>query len=130
MTVFLFGGRPLDKLVLAIFLVLSTGFSIEVHSKELASVLLTQLPAEAQFTAHLIRTGGPFPYAKDASIFGNRERQLLKQPKGYYREYTVKTHELTNRGPRRIVCGGWQAKTPDVCFYTDDHYMSFRRIVQ
>ena len=31
------------------------------------------------------------------------------------------------RGARRIVCGG-PARTPDVCYYTQDHYQSFARI--
>ena len=61
-------------------------------------------------------------------MFGNRERLLPAQKRGFYREYTVKTPGARNRGARRIVCGG-APKTPDVCFYTADHYASFRRIV-
>ena len=56
-----------------------------------AEVGLAELPAEAHATVKLIRKQGPYPYAKDGSIFGNREGQLPKQPRGYYREYTVKT---------------------------------------
>ena len=48
--------------------------------------------------------------------------------RGYYREYTVASANTRDRGARRIVCGG-QATAPDNCYYTDDHYASFRRIV-
>lgn len=96
----------------------------------LPSVQLAALPPEAQATERLIRAGGPFPYAKDGSVFGNRERLLPRKPRGFYREYTVKTPGARNRGARRIVCGGEQPKTPEACYYTDDHYASFRRIAQ
>ena len=93
-------------------------------------VALAQLPREAQQTEQLIRAGGPFPYAKDGSTFGNRERQLPRRERGYYREYTVPTPGADRRGFRRIVCGGAPARLPEVCYYTDDHYATFRRIVQ
>jgi ribonuclease T1 len=86
------------------------------------------LPAEAQSVIVAIRLGGPFTYTKDGSVFGNRERLLPVQPKGYYREYTVKTPGATDRGPRRIVCGGLVPVQPTTCYYTADHYMSFKRI--
>jgi ribonuclease T1 len=97
---------------------------------ELATVSLSALPAEAQATERLIRTGGPYPYPKDGSVFGNRERQLPAQRRGYYREYTVPTPGTRNRAAKRIVCGGYQVTTPQACYYTDDHYASFRRIVK
>ena len=77
-----------------------------------------------------IRQGGPFRYEKDGTVFGNRERQLPGQRRGYYREYTVPTPGLSHRGARRIVCGGKQPRSPDACYYTEDHYSSFRLIVQ
>jgi ribonuclease T1 len=64
---------------------------------------------------------------KDGIVFGNREQMLPRQPRGYYREYTVRTPGSSDRGARRIVCGG-PRKAPEVCYYTDDHYASFRRI--
>lgn len=91
-------------------------------------VPLTALPAEAQATYQLIGEGGPFPYAKDGSVFGNRERSLPSHPRGYYREYTVPTRGIQNRGARRIVCGGAEARAPKACYYTGDHYSTFRRI--
>jgi len=94
------------------------------------TVSLSELPAEARQTERVIRAGGPFPYSKDGVVFGNRERALPRQPRGYYREYTVRTPGSRDRGARRIVCGGQQPREPEACFYTEDHYASFRRIVQ
>jgi ribonuclease T1 len=90
-------------------------------------IALADLPREARETLGLIRAGGPFPYERDGVRFGNRERLLPAQPRDYYREYTVRTPGARNRGARRLVCGG-PAKTPDACFYTDDHYRSFARV--
>lgn len=89
---------------------------------------VAKLPSQGAQTYELIRQGGPFSYEKDGVVFGNRERLLPDQKRGYYREYTVKTPGARDRGARRIVCGG-QPRTPDACYYTDDHYASFRRIV-
>jgi ribonuclease T1 len=104
------------------------------HAREQApatsatAVSLAELPAQAQETHRLILKGGPFPYPKDGISFGNRERQLPRKSRGYYQEYTVKTPGSRDRGARRIVCGGEQPTLPEVCYYTDDHYASFRRI--
>jgi guanyl-specific ribonuclease Sa len=83
------------------------------------------LPREARETLALIQAGGPFPYRKDGSVFGNREKRLPLKPRGYYREYTVTTPGARDRGARRIVTGG---QPPEVYYYTDDHYRSFRRV--
>ena len=99
-------------------------------SPALAEISLSELPVQAQETHRLVLAGGPFPYSKDGTVFGNRERLLPRQARGYYREYTVKTPRSRDRGARRIVCGGVQPTNPDACYYTDDHYASFRRIVQ
>lgn len=94
------------------------------------TVVLASLPPQAQRTKQLILQGGPFPYDKDGSVFHNRERLLPLNPRGYYREYTVRTPGARDRGARRIVCGGPQPTAPEACYYTADHYASFRRIVQ
>lgn len=117
----------------ALLLVLACCLPWEVQSREsphatAADVHLQALPAQARETHRLIQLGGPFPYAKDGVVFGNRERQLPKAKRGYYREYTVKTPGSSDRGARRIVCGGQVPQRPDVCYYTQDHYASFRRI--
>lgn|GEM_PF-193279 len=95
---------------------------------ELPTVSLQALPQEARETHRLILSGGPFPYDKDGTAFGNRERLLPGKPRGYYREYTVDTPKAKNRGARRIVCGGEPPVRPEVCYYTADHYASFARI--
>ncbi|MGE0310142.1 MAG: ribonuclease domain-containing protein [Lautropia sp.] len=88
---------------------------------------LADLPVQARRTLQLIRAGGPFPYAKDGTVFGNRERLLPRRARGYYTEYTVPTPGARNRGARRIVAGGDPARSGEY-YYTDDHYASFRRI--
>jgi ribonuclease T1 len=99
------------------------------YSEELDVVALSALPVQAQSTYRLILAGGPFKYRhKDGSVFGNREQRLPKKYRGYYLEYTVETPGSSDRGARRIICGGRQPTTPDVCYYTQDHYASFRRI--
>ena len=128
-------GQAFRKFGLAITLGLATLVCGEVQAKETKpspdTVALAQMPPEAQTTERLIRAGGPFPYPrKDGAVFGNRERKLAMKPRGFYREYTVKTPGSRDRGARRIVCGGRQPAEPEACFYTDDHYTSFRRIVK
>ena len=96
-----------------------------------ATVAVADLPREAQATLALIKAGGPFPYAKDGTVFGNYERILPRQKRGYYTEYTVKTPGLKNRGPRRIIAGKGTTGDPATSgeyWYTADHYQSFRRI--
>lgn len=92
------------------------------------TLTVAELPLQGAQIYALIHQGGPFVYEKDGTVFGNRERLLPLKTRGYYREYTVKTPGARNRGARRIVCGG-QPTTPDTCYYTADHYESFRRIV-
>jgi ribonuclease T1 len=109
--------------------------TVLVHAKpnneaaSVAIVLVTELPREAQETYRTIRKGGPFPYEKDGTVFGNRERLLPRQDRGFYREYTVRTPGARNRGARRIVCGGPVPAEPKACYYTQDHYASFRMMV-
>ena len=85
------------------------------------------LPAEAREVLARIRAGDPFRYERDGVTFGNREHALPARRRGYYHEYTVATPGERTRGARRLVCGG-PRKAPEVCYYTDDHYATFRRI--
>ncbi len=101
---------------------------IESHSP--TAIAVTGLPSQGREVMAQIRLGGPFRYEKDGTVFGNRERLLPGQKRGYYREYTVPTPGLSHRGARRIVCGGFKPRAPDDCYYTEDHYASFRLIVQ
>ena len=93
----------------------------------LGTVAVGDLPAEARQTLALIREGGPYPYEKDGSVFGNYERKLPRQRRGYYTEYTVKTPRVRSRGARRIIAGGRDGR-PTEFYYTDAHYQTFRRI--
>lgn len=92
------------------------------------AVGLSQLPPQAQDVHRRILAGGPFRYAKDGVVFGNRERALPRRPRGFYHEYTVPTPGSRDRGARRIVCGGEVVQIPETCFYTEDHYNSFKPI--
>ena len=112
----------------------SIGISVQAKTEAQAAVLqtvtLNALPAQGRDMMALIEKGGPFKYSKDGTVFGNREKILPARQRGYYREYTVRTPGESSRGARRIVCGGQQPRAPDACFYTDDHYGSFRQIVR
>jgi ribonuclease T1 len=86
-------------------------------------IALATLPVEAKDTLRLIKQGGPFPYSRDGIVFGNYEKRLPKKQRGYYHEYTVKTPGVRSRGARRIICG-----QSAECYYTADHYETFKRI--
>jgi ribonuclease T1 len=92
------------------------------------TVSLAELPENGSRVYALIHQGGPFTAEKDGVVFANRERLLPRKQRGYYLEYTVPTPGVTHRGVRRIVCGG-KRTSPEICYYTADHYESFRRIV-
>lgn len=106
----------------------------EVPSQSAASnaipvVAVADLPVQARDLLRRIDQGGPFEGYKDGTVFGNYERILPSKRRGFYREYTVPTPGAHNRGARRIVCGGARHH-PEVCYYTHDHYASFRRIAK
>ena len=125
------GGWRIGQLTLVAVVIASAAVAGESYGRPAApsaSVAIADLPPQARATHQLIRTGGPFAYEKDGSVFANRERQLPAKVRGFYREYTVGTPGARNRGARRIVCGGVPPTQPEICFYTDDHYASFRRI--
>ena len=94
-----------------------------------ATVTKAKLPAEAAETLRLIKAGGPFPFAEDGVLFRNSAALLPQHPRGYYHAYIVRTPGATDRGQRRIVCGGPRRQTGD-CYYTDDYYASFKRIAE
>jgi ribonuclease T1 len=120
----LFGVATLVLAMMAVPAAQAKGPSQETSS----SIALADLPKQGRETYALILAGGPFPYEKDGTVFGNRERLLPAQKRGFYREYTVKTPYARTRGAKRIVCGGSQSVKPEVCYYTEDHYASFKRI--
>jgi ribonuclease T1 len=91
----------------------------------IGEIKASALPVEARETLALIPKGGPFPYQKDGSVFGNREGLLPRRDRGYYREYTVRTPGASDRGARRIVAG-----RNGEFYYTEDHYRTFRRVLE
>ncbi|MEU7635912.1 MULTISPECIES: guanyl-specific ribonuclease [unclassified Streptomyces] len=103
----------------------SPGGAAPGWAKGLPTVPAKGLPAEAQRTLKLIDAGGPFPYPKDGTVFGNYEKQLPKEPRGYYHEYTVDTPGSRNRGARRLITGKQHE-----FFYTEDHYKSFKAVLR
>jgi len=121
------GDRPLAlraRVRLAAWL-LALGFAGAAAFSGVGEIRSAALPPEARQTLALIRAGGPFPYPKDDSAFGNRERLLPVRRRGYYREYTVATPGLRDRGARRIVAGREGER-----YYTEDHYRTFKRILE
>lgn len=121
--------RPAARLLLAAAVACgcATAALARTATDALPDVAASALPKEAREVLVLIHAGGPFRHERDGVTFGNRERLLPIKPKGYYREYTVRTPGVRTRGARRIVCGG-PPVTPDACYYTPDHYRSYSRI--
>ncbi|MFI6053777.1 ribonuclease domain-containing protein [Streptomyces violascens] len=107
------GGKP------------STAASTPAWVKGMATVPADRLPPEARQTLKLIDSGGPFPYSKDGVVFGNFEKLLPQQKRGYYHEYTVQNPKSRDRGAWRIVTG--QGKE---FYWTDDHYKSFKAVLR
>lgn len=113
-----------------VWLVVAWLLSFAVLAKDgsqIGVIAVAELPPEARYTLEMIKEGRPMPYAKDGTVFKNYEGLLPRQKRGYYREFTVKTPGVRHRGARRIVAGGEPGRFREY-FYTDDHYVSFKRI--
>jgi len=109
---------------------LATGLALAAAAQTFAfsatgETRVSELPHEARETIALIRKGGPFPHQRDGVPFRNREKNLPARERGWYREYTVKTPGARDRGARRIVAG-----RDGTLYYTDDHYRSFKRVLE
>ena len=113
------------RFLLVLWLAVGSAFAFSRDQGVVDTITVGELPREAWQTLALIKEGGPFPYDRDGIVFGNFEKRLPIQVRGYYREYTVKTPWRRDRGPRRIVAG-----KQGEYFYTEDHYRSFRRIME
>ena len=125
--------RPMYRLLLGFWLICLALLSV-AEAREVAgapaphieAVSRADLPAEARATLQLIERRGPFPYPRDGVVFGNYEKRLPLNKRGYYHEYTVPTPGSRNRGAQRIISGGDHGSGE--YYYTADHYRSFRRI--
>lgn len=74
------------------------------------------LPAEAKQVLDAVERGGPFDYpAHDGKFYGNRSADLPGLAE--YREFTVKTPLVANRGKRRLVI-----RDNGMVFFTACHY--------
>ena len=62
-------------------------------------------------------------WENDGDVFGNFERRLPGQGRGYYREWVHPTPQAPGPGPQRIVSGA-----DGDLWYTPDHYESFIRL--
>jgi ribonuclease T1 len=124
------GAKLSCLIIVASVSIVATQATAFVREDASATISVSELPKQGQQVYALIAQGGPFAYDKDGAVFGNRERLLPKHKRGYYREYTVKTTGIRSRGAKRIVCGGLQVQLPEACYYTEDHYSSFRKIVR
>ncbi|MFZ2973425.1 ribonuclease domain-containing protein [Ferribacterium limneticum] len=114
------------RLLIVAWLAIGSAFAFSFgRDATVDTILVANLPTEARQTLALIKAGGPFPYERDGIVFGNFEKRLPLHPRGYYREYTVKTPWRKDRGPRRIVAG-----RDSNYYYTDDHYRTFRQIAE
>jgi ribonuclease T1 len=102
-----------------------SSLSAREAQRGIGTISAANLPKEAQQTIALIKKGGPYPYKRDGVVFGNFEKRLPPHPRGYYHEFTVATPGSHDRGARRIISG-----KSDELYYTDDHYETFRRVVE
>ncbi|MEU6866013.1 ribonuclease domain-containing protein [Streptomyces sp. NPDC046876] len=103
----------------------SAPVSAPAWAKGMATVRADALPPQAREVLKLIDKGGPYPYRQDGTVFGNFEKALPQQKRGYYHEFTVKTPGERDRGARRIVTG-----QGGEFYYTDDHYDSFKAVLR
>ncbi|MET9570652.1 ribonuclease domain-containing protein [Streptomyces virginiae] len=94
-------------------------------ARGMAVVRADVLPRQARDVLALIDKGGPYPYRQDGTVFGNFEKVLPRQKRGYYHEFTVRTPGERDRGARRIVTG-----EGGEFYYTDDHYETFKAVLR
>jgi ribonuclease T1 len=104
---------------------LGIAFALSAFGFSPGEIRHADLPPEARYTIALIKKGGPFPHQRDGVTFGNREKILPPRERGWYREYTVRTPGERSRGARRIVAG-----RDGTLYYSNDHYRSFKRILE
>lgn len=71
-----------------------------------------------------IAAGQKDPHPNDGSVFTNVEKILpVHTDRNYYHEYVVRTPNLREVGPQRLIIGG-----AGDTYYTADHYAHFTRI--
>jgi ribonuclease T1 len=83
---------------------------------------LADLPKEAR-EVYVWWQGGPFIRPRRHRL---RHGRSCSQPPHFITVHGARTG-VKSRGARRLICGGQKA-APDTCYYTEDHYQSFRKI--
>lgn len=109
----------------------ASGEISQVKTDIISGVTITNIKTGEKFTGNVdlkptldrIKSGEKYPHRNDGATYGNREKQLPNQPKGYYKEYVVPSPGIQGPGPQRIVVGRNGEK-----YYTDNHYETFIRI--
>ena len=134
------GRRVAAACFVALFALLTASWTAPADARrgvdaaaDVGIVRVAELPPEGREVLAAIRAGGPFVSRRDGVPFGNREGFLPQRPRGYYAEYTVPTPGARTRGARRIIAGRGATgdfRTSNEYYFTNDHYQSFRRIVQ
>jgi ribonuclease T1 len=99
--------------------------AMAVKPAGMGAIAQANLPAEARDVIRRIDAGGSFQYRQDGVTFQNREGLLPSEPSGYYREYTVATPGVVDRGARRLILG-----RQGELYYTPDHYRSFLWVIR
>jgi len=74
-------------------------------------------------TLDRIEQGVRDPHRNDGAVFGNFEGRLPRKPRGYYREYVLRTPGINGVGPQRVILG-----EDYEIYYTPDHYETFIRV--
>lgn len=92
--------------------------------------LFKDLESEAKPVLEQVRQGLPTRYPKhDGTDYGNYSGYLPHAKRGHYKEYTVPTPGVPDRGGRRLVLGGLTPTGPENVYYSGDHYVTFKRVI-
>ena len=94
-------------------------------SDGLSTIQENEMPPQARQILQLIDASGPFPFSRDGIVSHDTSGALPHHNDAWYHEYTVAGSGIPGRGPRRIVCG-----SDSTCFWTPDHYPTFKRIIR
>jgi RHS repeat-associated protein len=81
-------------------------------------------------TVQTVRKGKGFKFPNsDGETFHNEMGVLPIREHGYYRSYTVQHAHLVakERGPMRLVTGGFDLRHPDAWYFSKKHYRDLKR---
>jgi ribonuclease T1 len=107
-----------------------SGLQARTSGADAATVQLSSLPAEAQQTDRLIRSGGPFPYAKDGTVFGNRERLLPAKRGATTANTPCRRRDRATGEPAASSAAANARPNPEACYLHRRPLRELPRIVQ